>query len=883
MRGNYFKSILILALLLLLSETGFSQQLTQNSDYGSTILSYLDDKKVELNLSDNDINDLYVNKEYFSKSTKVNHVYINQRYRGIKIHNAISSIAIKENKVFYFTNRFKSNLSTSINSINPSISSLEAIQFALTHFNLSSTQNFDLLSSNNNEFIYFNETASKDNIPVELVFTETTEGDLKLSWDLSIHTLDGKHWWSVRVDALNGSILDVNDWIVSCNFGEVDHTKHNKTNKNIEESTFGLFNTSNSMLIDGSQYNVVQLPVESPNHGLRQLIAEPANLTASPFGWHDTDGIAGAEYTITRGNNVLAQDDRDGNDGDGYSPDGTATLNFDFSYDANQEEIGYQDASITNLFYMNNMMHDVWYNYGFDEVSGNFQSNNYGNGGAENDYVLADAQDGSGLNNANFGTPPDGGNPRMQMFMWDGVPIPNNLTINNGSLAGEYSAALASFGNRLSPTSPLTGDLLLITDDDAGASTDPNDACDLITNQFFEFVPDKIAVIRRGGCEFGVKVKAAEDKNAIAVIIINNEAGDPVGMGPGAVGDSVTIPSIMVSQADGEAIIAALSGGATINVSLIGSYLIDGNFDNGVVAHEYGHGISNRLTGGPSAAGCLQNTEQMGEGWSDWFGLMLTIEPGDLATDGRGIGTFDSAQDVNGIGIRPAQYSTDLAINGFTYNNINSVSIPHGVGFVWATMLWDLTWAYIDKYGFDQDLYTGKGGNNKIMQIVMDGLKLQPCSPGFIDGRDAILAADMALTGGADQCMIWEVFAARGLGINAMQNSTESVTDQVENFDMPLPTDPSLANCTTLGVDDFNSNSFKVFPNPTNNLVSITTSKYFGEVKITLSDINGREVISKKVDLFNQIDINISYLQSGLYIMNIKGKDISINKKIIKN
>ena len=100
---------------------------------------------------------------------------------------------------------------------------------------------------------------------------------------------------------------------------------------------------------------------------------------------------------------------------------------------------------------------------------------------------------------------------------------------------------------------------------------------------------------------------------------------------------------------------------------------------------------------------------------------------------------------------------------------------------------------------------------------------------------------------------------------------------------MPLPTDPSLASCTTLGVDNFNSNAFKVFPNPSNNLVSIITNKYFGEVKITLSVINGREVISKKVDLFNQTDINISYLQSGLYIMNIKGKDISINKKIIKN
>ena len=46
----------------------------------------------------------------------------------------------------------------------------------------------------------------------------------------------------------------------------------------------------------------------------------------------------------------------------------------------------------------------------------------------------------------------------------------------------------------------------------------------------------------------------------------------------------------------------------------------DSDLDNGVIAHEYGHGISNRLTGGPTTVTCLNNAEQMGEGWSDWFG-----------------------------------------------------------------------------------------------------------------------------------------------------------------------------------------------------------------------------------------------------------------------
>lgn len=61
-------------------------------------------------------------------------------------------------------------------------------------------------------------------------------------------------------------------------------------------------------------------------------------------------------------------------------------------------------------------MHDVWYHYGFDDASGNFQFNNYGRGGSGSDEVMAEAQDGSGTNNANFATPPDGQNPRMQMY-----------------------------------------------------------------------------------------------------------------------------------------------------------------------------------------------------------------------------------------------------------------------------------------------------------------------------------------------------------------------------------------------------------------------------------------------------------------------------------
>src|SRR5262249_26340048 len=158
---------------------------------------------------------------------------------------------------------------------------------------------------------------------------------------------------------------------------------------------------------------------EDPDDVSRSVLIDPNDPTASPFGWHDTDGVAGAEFTDTRGNNVSAQEDTDANDSGGLPPDGRAGLDLDFPPDLTQQPPTYQSAAITNLFYLNNALHDIHYHYGFDEAAGNFQVNDYGRGGTGGDPVQADAQDGSGIDNANFATPPDGQSPRMQMFLWN--------------------------------------------------------------------------------------------------------------------------------------------------------------------------------------------------------------------------------------------------------------------------------------------------------------------------------------------------------------------------------------------------------------------------------------------------------------------------------
>jgi hypothetical protein len=256
----------------------------------------------------------------------------------------------------------------------------------------------------------------------------------------------------------------------------------------------------------------------------------------------------------------------------------------------------------------------------------------------------------------------------------------------------------------------------------------------------------------------------------------------------------VTTPAQMIGLANGNGLVAELGGGP-VNVTMSSTAALpnrDSDLDNGVIAHEYGHGLSNRLTG--SGPGCLGNDEQMGEGWSDWVTLFLHAAPADTATTQRSVGgyvSFEPADTPGYIGIRRFPYTTDNSVNPDTYGTVatfptDGTGAPeHNIGSVWAEMLWEMYWRIVALDGYDPDLYFGTGGNNWAFQLVVDGLKLQPCSPGFVDGRDAILAADVADYEGDHLCAIWAAFAERGLGAGASQGSTNNWTDGVQAFDLP--------------------------------------------------------------------------------------------------
>jgi len=730
-------------------------------------------------ISPADLVELELTDQYTSSHNGVTHLYLRQRQGGIRVRGSQASAHYAaDGSLLRLHDQLQAKLAARCPAPTPTLSPAAALRQAMTHLGhweqampsqLTQPQGPELACR------FAGASLSSEEIPVHLSYVPTQAGEIRLAWQLRIYPPDHQHWWTLWIDAENGKVLAEMDWVLSCDPASISVARVGGPEQTCAHRPAGLHTPE-----DGSRYRVFAEPIESPIHGNQSLVLAPADSLASPYGWHDIDGQAGAEYTYLRGNNVWARSDRAGtNDPNGYSPDGGLGLDFDFPFDSTESITGLpnQNAALTNLFYWNNLMHDVWYHKGFTEAAGNFQANNYGRGGLGGDFVIAEAQDGVGTNNANFATPPDGFSGRMQMFLWNQV-LKDGLTIDGSSpAAGSYDVAPFTLAAPL-PDSPLTGPVTLIQDP-GGIS----EGCAPPLNA--SEVAGSLVLIDRGDCYFDAKALTAQEAGAIGVLLVNNVPGPIFGLG--SRNDQIEIPLVMISQADGDLIKASLSQGLTgslVDSKLVGGY--DSDLDNGVIAHEYAHGISIRLTGGPST-NCLFGDEQAGEGWSDWFALVMTHRPGDRGSDARGIGTYVQGQTPNGPGIRRYPYTTDMSVNPATYDDIKlpSVSVPHGVGSVMCTMLWDLYWALVDRYGYDPDLIGGQGGNHIAMQLVMDGLMLQPCSPGFVDVRDAILLADEINYGGANRCLIWESFARRGLGYSAEQGSSASREDNNGAFDMP--------------------------------------------------------------------------------------------------
>jgi hypothetical protein len=525
-------------------------------------------------------------------------------------------------------------------------------------------------------------------------------------------------------------------------------------------------------------------------------------------------------------------------------------------------------------------MHDISQRYGFDEPSGNFQRTNYDGFGAANDAVNADAQDGSGTNNANMSTPPDGSAPRMQMFIWDGVGAKANLVVDSKGIKYGVGITDGNWGKKITAV-PTKGKLVLVND-----NTNPvtNKCCTGLTNS--AELKGNFAAIVRGGCTFVQKVYRAQSNGATAAILLDTSSADAVitmATDNTAQASKVTIPVIFVRFSNANELRAFLAD-SSFNISFYDSSAYakktDSDLDLGVMGHEYTHGISIRLTCGPSNSNGLSNAEQMGEGWSDFIGLAFTAKKGDVGSKPRGVGNWLFGQDQTGDGIRTYAYSTNMSLNPHTYGNLAKAASGvqtevHYTGEIWCAMLWDMYWGYVDKYGFDEDLYNGTGGNNRAVQVVIDAMKLQPCGPGFVDARDAILAADSIRYGGANKKIIWDAFARRGLGYSAAQGSAGNCADGEEAFDLP-PVPVSQVN-------QIEQNWLKVHPNPATDIFVIEPMSVLKIESAVVFDIKGA-VHSVQTTSLNGggLALDVRGLSSGIYWVQVKAGSELAAIKLVK-
>ncbi|MHC4235019.1 MAG: M36 family metallopeptidase, partial [Planctomycetota bacterium] len=202
----------------------------------------------------------------------------------------------------------------------------------------------------------------------------------------------------------------------------------------------------------------------------------------------------------------------------------------------------------------------------------------------------------------------------------------------------------------------------------------------------------------------------------------------------------------------------------------------DSDLDSELVFHELAHGVSTRLLGGLDGA----QPQGLGEGWSDFLGIALNAEPDDDPHGTYPFGAYVAYQLWGGydnnyyFGLRRFPYSTDPEKNPQTYEDIdpaqqvypaqvprntnlpNTADEPHNAGEVWCTALMQCRANLIDRHGF--------AGNQLMMQLVIDGMKLSSSNPNYLQARDAILQADLVNNGGLNLGELWAGFAARGMG-----------------------------------------------------------------------------------------------------------------------
>ena len=283
---------------------------------------------------------------------------------------------------------------------------------------------------------------------------------------------------------------------------------------------------------------------------------------------------------------------------------------------------------------------------------------------------------------------------------------------------------------------------------------------------------------------------------------------------------------------------------------------VDGDYDVTVFAHEFGHAVENRLEG--KGVGARQGfpAGAMGEAFGDMNALEFVNEshiapvPGaDRYTEGayvtgnpyNGIRDFLAGRPMGGQFPAPGQNPDTDPLN---YSDIGFDNVGpevHADGEFWIAAQIDLRDLFLQRYpssGEAEDIACLRGqkssntcpGDRRWMQLYFDAMVMMSRNPTMQDARDAQLAADQARFGGANQDLLWQGFAMRGLGRFAQTNPNVGTGGNAANADTdPTPDFSSpLANNATL-------NFFA--DNKGNTLVPVKAKIYVGDYQARATQI----------------------------------------------
>ncbi len=547
------------------------------------------------------------------------------------------------------------------------------------------------------------------------------------------------------------------------------------------------------------------LAVNSPGGDGNQPFA--ADLTAIPSKTLPDGRVLTSVFQsrYTEGNNVSVSDDHQ-SDNDatrgirGYSPNRQFTASH-FDYYAGYE-LGGIDASgggtgsttpvtypatanpdvypdTVNLFYFNNLEHDYLYGIGFTEPFWNFQFDNFGKGGAGNDGIVAEVQDGSGTDNANMGTPAEGASPRMQMYLftdggfrrsdgdldWDVVAHEHYHGVSNRSAAKGGDSCLGT---------PLVGESGGMgegwSDAIASSLSDDDSEGEYVTGQFDN------AIRRLPATNYRYSYGSINDAS---LNVRKNTNTDVIGPDQNPGGVPYEVHDI------GEVWAAVLWDVRELAIMKDpNGMFFDGNKRLGGGAPFY---IGNRLVRSVDLNHPINYRQSFATDSGTTTPFVLPADP-----------TLNGARDI----VRPGALAAENAANPQRSGPLaNAVS----------------------------------KGARLTDKITLRGIQIAPCNPTFVDMRDSMLAADREISGGENQAIMWRAFGSHGIGVNATSSGRTNGTGQqgaaaaiVEDFTVPQ----GVIDCETLGPLDAPAFTLS---NTANNTVRISISPVAGAANYVIA------------------------------------------------